>query len=143
MRKHSYKASSDLRHIREVWSSLRFLPGSDTVWVMAHKVPPGSVTRPSLEARILDCCRRSGWTVTELSKSLGALESSILTILIAYEREGHIIFVGETPGLDGGAAGMRNAGLRDAAIDVGLVWSGRQCLERFRWHRWAEPRPVP
>jgi hypothetical protein len=57
---------------------------------MAHKVPPGSVTRPSLEARILDCCRRSGWTVTELSKSLGALESSILTILIAYEREGYI-----------------------------------------------------
>ena len=46
--------------------------------------------RPSLEARILDCCQRSGWTVTELSKSLATPESSILTILRDYEQEGRV-----------------------------------------------------
>src|SRR4030095_525636 len=79
----------DPRHIREVWSSLRFLPVSDSVWAMVQ-VRPRSITRPSLEARILDYCQRSGWTVTELSKSLSAPESTILTILRAYEQEGHV-----------------------------------------------------
>src|SRR5262249_11287606 len=78
----------DLHHIRDVCSSLWFRPGSDSVWAMVHKVPPRCGTSPGLEARILDYCRISGWTVTELSKSLGAPESSILTILGAYEREG-------------------------------------------------------
>jgi len=49
-----------------------------------------TVTRPSLEARIIDCCQRSGWTVAELSKSLATPESSILRILRAYEQEGRV-----------------------------------------------------
>jgi hypothetical protein len=79
----------DPRHIRKVWLSLRFLPVNDSVWAMVQ-VPPRSNTRPSLEARILDYCQRSGWTVTELSKSLSAPESTILAILRAYEPEGHV-----------------------------------------------------
>jgi len=57
---------------------------------MTGKVSLKSLTRPSLDARILDYCRRSGWTVTELSKSLGVPESSILTVLRVYEREGRV-----------------------------------------------------
>ena len=57
---------------------------------MADNISLKNVIRPNLQARILDCCRRSGWTVTELSKSLAVPESSILTILRVCEGEGQL-----------------------------------------------------
>jgi len=57
---------------------------------MDDNVPRKGFIRPNLEARILDYCRRSSWTVTELSKSLAVPESSILNILRIYEKEGNV-----------------------------------------------------
>src|SRR5262249_26651474 len=89
--KNPFLALSGLRQLgpRNQWPPATLLPESASVWAMVHKVPPWSGTRPGLEARILHDCRISGWTVTELSKSLGAPESSILAILGAYERPGN------------------------------------------------------